>query len=497
MAHVTGTASNLRDTLEQIRTFLKSNATLAAASPAQTWTELRYIADNVETADTNMTLGTDRNIQQMLRTEPRLRYNEVDTATTVDTQLSNFVGGTSYIRWKLRTAKAVTKLQIRTHATTANYNCLRTFRLQYSDDGSSWTTAQTFTDITWAILENKEFSGWAATGAHLWWRILIDTTGTGQTTGSVFIRRLLCWDGAELVNSSSAETYLKGPGLAGTDEIFIGFRTIQEPLKTWYLLQVHGFTGFLSNELSVWNQPGCIAVGAGAPFVALWDNAMPFWITGSGRRVVFVFKVSTVYEGGYAGFFLPYATAAQYPYPLAIGGSMAASQTSSTGYKYDLVHGAHSIFCMPGSNVGQQGGTAAVTTFTDGTLWVMQPTGVWESYANRPNIYGATSGSETIARRTGHAVYPHGLLYTTSIGTGGSNVPMNDNVGGGYLLMPHILYNEKPTPQRFLGELDGTRQISGQNNGSENTGTFASKPYVIFQNTYRTAKTEYWALQAE
>ena len=492
MAHVTGTASSLRDTLEQIRTVLKTNALLASATPTQAWNELRYVADNVEMADTNMTLFSGKNIQMMLRAEPRMRYVDSDTTSTPDTQFSNFVGGTSFIRWKLRAAKAVTKISVRTHSSTANQNNLRTFRLQYSDDGVAWTTVQTFSNLSWGVLEDKEFTGWAATGAHLWWRILIDTNGTGQTSGSIYIRRLLCYDGVELVNSSSSETYLKGPGLAGADEIFIGFRTIQDPINSWYLLQVFGFTGFLANEISCMNQPGGIAIGAAAPFLALWDNPMPFWITANGRRVIFVFKVSTVYEGGYAGFFLPYATASQYPYPLAIGGSMAAN--SSNGFKYDLVHQAHSVFCMPGSNTTQQSGLSAITTFTDGTLIVMQPTGVWEAYANRPNT---SNQSESIVRRTGHAVYPHGLFNSTFVSSGGSTAPMNDNVGGGYLLMPHTLYNENPKPSRFLGELDGTKHISGQNNGSENTGTFQGTPYVIFQNTYRTAKSEYWAMLAE
>lgn len=486
MAHVTGTANNLRDTLEQLRAFLTTDATLAAESPAQTWEELRYIEDNVESADTNMTLGPEKNIQQMLRTEPRLKYDDLNTSATPTTEFTNFVGGTSFIRWKLRTAKAVTKLAIRTHSGSPTTSNLYTFRLQYSDNGTSWTNVQTFTAVTWSILEEKEWSGWGATGTHIWWRILIDANGSGGTSGGINIRRLLCYDGSTIVNSSSAETYLKGPGLSNTDEIFIGFRTITQPIKTWYMLQVMGFTGFLSNELSCMNQPGNIAIGSGAPFLSLWDNAMTYWITGSGRRVIFVFKVSTVYEGGYAGFILPYATPAQYPYPLAIGGSAAPGASLSTGWKYDLVNGGHSVFCMPGNSSSTSSGA---TTFTDGTLAVLQPSGLWEYYANRPSAGGST---ESIVSLAAHCVIPHTYFTGTT-----NRLPPNDNVEGGYLLMPHILFNNSPNPARYIGELDGTRQISGQNNASENTGTFASKDYIVFQNTYRTAKTEYWAMQAE
>lgn len=492
MAYETGTVSNLKAAFEKLRSFLTSNTTLAAQTPSQVWQELAYIEDNVESASTNMTLGTNDTIQQMLRAEPRLLPNHLEASTTADTEFTNFVGGTSFIRWKLRTAKPVTKLRIKSSYTTQQTTYqIRSFRLQWSDDDNNWTTVTTQTNLSWAQLEFKEWSGWAATGSHLYWRILIDTNGTGQTTGGVYLRQILCWNGTEIVNSSSSETYLKGPGLGGTDEIFIGFRTITDPIKSWYLIQVMGFTGYLSGELCCFNQPGSINIGTGSPFLSLWDNSMTYWITGSGRRTVFTFKVSTVYEAGYAGFILPYATPVQYPYPLAIGGTMCSGTYTNYGLKYDLVNSGHSVFCMPRGNTGHTQNEANGPA-TDGTLFLLQPSGTWEAYSNGPGAAGPSSNSEGIIRRTIHAVLPHGQ-WASNLG----RYALLDCVGGGYLLQPHQLYHNQPAPARFMGELDGTRQISGQNNASENTGTYNGHNYVVFQNAYRTAKTEYWAQLAE
>ena len=489
MAYETGTVSNLKAAFEKLRSFLTSNTTLAAQTPSQVWQELAYIEDNVESASTNMALAADDTIQQMLRAEPRLLPNHLEESSAADTEFSNFVGGVSFIRWKLRTAKPVTKLRIKTSNSSdqSSYQ-LRAFRLQWSDDNTNWTTATTQTGLFWSRREYKEWSGWPATGSHLYWRILVDSVGTGQTTGSLYLRQLLCWNDTEIVNSSSSETYLKGPGLGGTDEIFIGFRTITEPTKSWYLIQVMGFTGHLSGELCCFNQPGSINIGTGSPFLSLWDQPMSYWITGSGRRTVFTFKVSTVYEAGYAGFILPYATPVQYPYPLAIGGTMCSGTFASYGLKYDLVNSGHSVFCMPRGN-SYRDAYATTATTTDGTLFLLQPAGTWEAYSNGPSGSGASSGSEDIVRRTMHCVLPHGNW--------SGRLPVLDCVGGGYLLQPHQLYHNGPLPARFMGELDGTRQISGQNNASENTGSYNGHNYIVFQNAYRTAKTEYWAMLAE
>lgn len=486
MAYETGTVSSFKGAFEKLRTFLKSNATLNALSPSQQWEELRYVEDNVESYSTNLThVGGSMN--WLFMPDPRSNYDSSLSAYYVEFQ--GYVSGTSFIQWKLRTAKPVTSLLMKTNGATIN-SIVRGFRLQYSDDNSAWTTVTTITGQTGqGLLEERTFSGWAATGSHLYWRIVFDDWPISYT--SYYTGKFLCFNGTEIVNSCSAESILRGPGLSGTDQIYIGFRTIYNTGTPYYNIQVHGFTGCLPNEMYIYNQPGACKIACGPPMICLWDGAMTYWISANGRRVVFCFKVSTIYEGGYAGFILPYANPSQYPYPLAIGGSMSGK---STDYKYTNVVGAHSVFCMPGANDGFYGGTGGATTYSDGSLVVMQPTGVWEAYANRPEYYT----TDKPCRRGPHSVLPHSFFaWQSTSGSGGNSVPIGENVGGGYVLQPHILYNEKPTPSTYIGELDGTRQISGYQNGAENTGTFGGKDWIIFQNCFRTNIREYWAMVME
>lgn len=292
------------------------------------------------------------------------------------------------------------------------------------------------------------------------------------------------YNGSELVNSSESHLIVKGPGLGATDEIFVGFTSRANPLTSEEVIMIHGFTGYQPTERSMFLQPGVVPYGQ--PFMALWDQPMPFWISVSGRRIVGNFKVASNYMGFYAGFFLPYATAGQYPYPLAVGGSICSTGFDDTSLKYDLVRPQHSVFCMPGNYTS---GTSISNIYYTGTLSVMQPTGVWESYMNRGNT------SESIQFESAHTVAPQYMWDQFSPAS--QRKPCYDNVGGGYTLWPHILVNILPLPRRMLGELDGTKQISGQNNSSENTGVIDGKNYIIFQNVYRSARTEYWAMIAE
>lgn len=492
MAHVTGTASSLRDVVDQIRTVMTTSSALAAQVPSQLWQELRYVYDNIESASTNMNPSAGKYVQSICRVDPRLRFSDTLISTSQDFVASGLIGGSSVIVLKFRTAKPVSSILLKAHSTTSTAYNLNSFRLQYSDNGTSWTTAATITGQTgWGIHEERTFSGWAATGSHLWWRVVIDSVGNNSTTsGPVYIRTLLMYSGTEIVNSSESHLIVKGPGLGGSDEIFIGFTSRANPLTSEEVIMIHGFTGYQPTERSMLGQPGVVPYGQ--PFMALWDQPMPFWISVNGRRIVGNFKVASNYMGFYAGFFLPYATAGQYPYPLAVGGSICSRGFDNTTLKYDIISAAHSVFCMPGSVYA---GTSVTNINNTSTLSVMQPTGVWESYMNRP-ITSGTQYTETIQYEAAHCVAPQ-YMWDQVSASSSQRKPCYDNIGGGYTLWPHVLVNVLPIPKRLLGELDGTKQVSGQNNSSENTGTIDGKNYVIFQNIYRSARTEYWAMIAE
>ncbi|UYA98776.1 hypothetical protein P9A53_gp32 [Xanthomonas phage vB_Xar_IVIA-DoCa6] len=484
MAFVTGTAANHVDALDKLRLFLTSDDALS--SLGQTWAQLRWVPDNVDSVDTNIPFGSGVQLPRLFRPDYRTQNYTSETNSQYLSSTS-FTSG-QYVRLKMRVAKAVTKFTLKagTGSSLTNYTP-RNFRLEYSDDGSTWTSAATLTDQrAWVANEERTFSV-PSTGEHLWWRLVTLQTGDyqGTLTGQYWeLRSIWLYDGDVLVSSSESNLVVKGPGLAGDEEIFLAFRTTYNTGTGEYAILVQGLTGYLPTEQSLHKQPGLHP--SGWPVVPLWSAAMPYWFVGSGRRVVFVFKVSTVFESGYAGFFLPYASPEQYPYPLAIGGSMSPASSS---YRYDYVSAAHSCFVMPGGNTGT---SSSVDVVYNTTLNVMLPDGSWFDFQNRPTTSSNNSESYLTWSNSPASVLPHGTFNdSTSSGYG-----FRENIGGGFSVFPATLFQRR-TAGRFLGELDGCFQISGFQNGSENTGTIAGEDYLVFQNTYRTDVREYWALKAE
>jgi hypothetical protein len=82
-----------------------------------------------------------------------------------------------------------------------------TFNLDYSDDGSSWTTGASFSGITWSSGQTQTFATGAAS-AHLYWRI--NTSATQEGVGSaIYIANIALHatsGGANLVQGTATAT---------------------------------------------------------------------------------------------------------------------------------------------------------------------------------------------------------------------------------------------------------------------------------------------------
>lgn len=483
MAVETGSAANWVDALAKLRTFLTTNAALVAAG--QAWQELRWLQDNLESIDTTFTIDMGTNNGRIAYlTRPDFRTQNYGSELSAEISATGFLAGQG-LRMKLRTAKAVTSFVYRAGNGSSGDNP-RNFRIQYSDDGTTWTDALTVTgEVNWTRQEERTYTIPAATGVHLWWRFTVDLLVSGSILrmGSV-----LLYNGAEHVNSSESNLALKGTGLAGADEIFLFFRTWYATDEGAYALTFNAGTGYLPNERSLNKQPGLNP--RGNMVVPLWQTTMPYWFVANGRRVIFVFKVSTSYESGYAGLFLPFATPSQYALPLYIGGSAAPDSPS---YKYDYVSAAHSCFCIPGQ-VSYASSSDDFVTYSTGR--VMLPDGSWFGLTNRPN---SSTNSEALIHGSGTpgSIYPwntfgDGLMNSTS------NAPFRENVGGSYSPVPAQLFQRRPIGNsKWLGQLDGVAYISGFGNGPENTGVIDGKNYTVFQNAYRNSISEFFALKME
>lgn len=232
------------------------------------------------------------------------------------------------------------------------------------------------------------------------------------------------------------ELILQGVGLSGTEAIFIGFRAYQDQGADYYNLSTAGFTGYVAGNTFV-TQPGYIESG-----VPAHNNRIDYWLVVNAQRIAFGLKVGTpVYEHGYAGKFLPYATPGQYPYPMFVGGMLSgvpATRFSDT---------AHSMYA--------KGNCAnARMRFVDGA-WHQPESWPW----NNDYLAGSTQLRDT---------------------------------GSNYKLLPVVLNDSGPN---IYGELDGVYSISGFNNATENTLTIGGVDYVVLQDVARNGFTDYLALR--
>lgn len=236
------------------------------------------------------------------------------------------------------------------------------------------------------------------------------------------------WQVMRWVPGPPAELVLKGVGLAGTDEIYVAIQT-----ET-------------SSDYGNWKLRGYVTYNPGVAFDAQYNSsqtfyalltlsAMPYWFVANGRRIVVVVKTGTYYECVHLGLFLPYATPAQYPYPLVVGGSYNGSTRWSNAYTYR-------------NHLPRTAGYS-------GAYW--SPTGTWNS---SPYFWPGTWGSN-----------------------------QREAPDGSYPLLPFVMQG--------LGELDGMYSVPGYGNSVENIITANGVDHLVVQDVYRTGYYDYWALKLE
>jgi hypothetical protein len=498
------TATDFRDAFEKIVTFLTTNSELVTAG--QQWVVLRRRVDNLAavtlTSLTNSASVGARSAIQSMRYDPRSLNSDSPISSRGYFNSSSFSAGNSAVTMQLRVAKEVKTVRMRSlqAVTSLSDGVPRNMRLQYSDDGVSYTTAATIAGSSWGIGERRDYAVPGSPGAHIYWKVIIDSVTSGSSTAWESL--LLLDAGGDVVNHFGDEVILKGVGNSGTDAIYVGMRSEYSSTDAWYNIFLNGYSGFSAAEDSWFNQPGALpgfaqSVVSTVPMMPMWDNPMPMWLSASGRSFRIAVKVGTSYEGAYLGLALPYATPAQHPYPLVVGGSLVP-QSAARGaeWRYSYASYQHGVFPGPG------GSAVPDVAGIDATLYFRNAAGNWGYHANRPNqgspvadgIFGPTfSNNPPHGASQGYSsVWPHCMNDQWSSG----KLPFRECQGGGYLMQPCILLQRAPSPIVF-GELEGVYVVSGFNNAAENTTTYSGKTVVMFQNAYRTTAHEYWALSLD
>jgi hypothetical protein len=251
-----------------------------------------------------------------------------------------------------------------------------------------------------------------------------------------------------------AETYLKAPGLSGTESIYINIRAFHYTASDYYNWEMRAAQGFNSSAIFT-AQPGI----SPQTYVYLWNQSIPYWFIANGQRAIIVAKVSTVYEMAYLGKFLPYGTPGQYPYPVAVGGCGYANgdlRFSDTSWSH-------------------------VAFFDPSGLFVCDPANAWQQFQDW-NTGGSLNPSPN------NVIWPY-VYY-------GGNRPnwMSANLDGGYTIFPLRLQQSSPS-LNILGELDGVGFVTGNANSSESTVNDGTNNWIVVQNVFRTSADNYCAVK--
>lgn len=127
---------------------------------------------------------------------------------------------------------------------------------------------------------------------------------------------------------------LRGPGLAGTDEILLSLRTFTNIPAAHYCIGISGHTAYAQGNPTP-EPPGFNSPWVYMPLIA---STIRYWIVCNGRRMIVVAKSNSRYDVMYGGFVLPDHLPSDWPYPLLAAASSTIPQAGSS----DLV--THSNF---------------------------------------------------------------------------------------------------------------------------------------------------------
>ncbi len=167
-----------------------------------------------------------------LGNEAAKAFDNNTTTTWVRTSATN-----TWIGYDFGSATTVAEVMIRAYTApgTEYSRAPKNFTLDYSDDGSSWTTADTFTAYGWVATQERVYPETApAAGYHRFWRLFVTSTTGGTQTQIVELEFRATSGGADQTSvqtsnsgSSTGRIVVSGEG-AGNE----GYRAYDGTLTT-------------------------------------------------------------------------------------------------------------------------------------------------------------------------------------------------------------------------------------------------------------------------
>lgn len=321
----------------------------------------------------------------------------------------------------------------------------------------------------------------------------VTTTGGGGTGCTLNVT----WQ-AQNQAGVEKEMIFKGVG-SGSDEIYVGIRTYV--MSSNHLWELAGMTGYQAAS-TFSTQPGISGgrhnLTEDGHYVPLANSTITYFFFVNGRRIICVFKIGTTYTSMYLGWLDPFATPAEYPYPMMVnaGNSDPTRLFSSTAI----------------SNSGIVDPIGHVSNPVNGPCSIRDPGGNWRQFRN-----GDQSGSarneenEAVLYPAGEPDRTTGVLAVDQGASGThqqSDFIPNVGVPGTqtYNLWPtpHTPSNISPlwpvmaiecVPDRMvMGEMSDTYWVSAQGESTnlvaEDQVTVGNDVYLVFPQANRT---DIWA----
>lgn len=356
------------------------------------------------------------------------------------------------------------------------------FSLDWSDDGVTWTTLQTWSGVTgWQASEGRTFVVTSPVAKRRW-RVVVTA---GQTATLELWELRLCGDttGTWFLDGTVAgiQAVWQSPGVDGITTAYHGLFTHVVPASDVWNLRLVGFQ-FWPNQAQHPSVPNIANTPAAKTLPLPKSTSIAYWLVVNGGRYVLLCRVSGVYLAAYSGFILPYEFPADYPFPMAVGGV-----TEEAALRWDTTsNGGFRNFMDPGSS----------SPSISASLAVMQPNGTWRDCYNRYSQSNTPEGASGANDGSGGrgATWPYaGHLQSTTASQQQLSV-WRDCLDGSLPLLPIIIFIPPYTgfTGAILGEFDGVYAMNGFGNSAEALTREGALDVISWPNVFRTSRQN-WA----
>lgn len=316
---------------------------------------------------------------------------------------------------------------------------------------------------------------------------------------------------------SEAELVLRATGLSGQDTVLVGLRRVDTfNSGTESAIWLSGCTAINPSAQSFSNHVHSLVSSQPAMFL---DHApMAYWMVANGRRFVVVVKMGTTYNAMYGGFFLPYGSPVQYPFPLFVGGSFGSWGGSSSSGDPQATQPT-SWKTQPSTTYRHFMFPAVYTNDVDPSAFLLGPDSEWYGVCSsgvNDNIslakpYLTHTRTALIGPRFqygnigapdddnfGDADIPWTNLYADQIGYETTFAAIKGDLDLNPVLFPAILTSitgwGRADRGVLLGELDGCYAVGARTLTAEDIVSSGGTNYLVVPNVNRSEVFECWCL---